>query len=384
MMRKWFFRILIPIGVAAIVLLRFTVFRPESVLVKVVSVERAVVEATITNSKAGTIRARRRAKLSAEVGGRVVAIARREGEWVKQDEVVIRLNDATPRAQLRLAQEGLRVAQAARHEACVARDRALRELNRKRALAKERIMSDDLLDALESAYEAAKASCTAVTAERDKAKAAISAVEADLAKFAIRAPFDGVIAELTAEVGEWITPSPPLLTAPAVLDLIDPSSVYVSAPMDEVDSASVRAGQRAKVTVDSHPGAEFEGRVLRVAPYVLDVEAQNRTVEIEVAFEDAEFASSLLPGTSADVELVLQVQEDVLRIPTSALLEGRTVLLPEDGTLVEREVEIGLKNWDYAEVKGGLAEGQVVVISLDRVDVKAGARVEVEETTVRP
>jgi HlyD family secretion protein len=383
-MRKWFFRLLIPIGVAAVVLLRFTVFRPESLLVKVVPVERAAVEATITNSKAGTIRVRHRAKLSAEVGGRVVSIAKREGEWVKKDEVIIRLNDATPRAQLRLAQESLRVAQAARHEACVARDRALRELNRKRALAKERIMSDDLLDALESAHEAAAAACTAVTAERDKAKAAISAVEAELAKFAIRAPFDGVIAELTAEVGEWITPSPPLLTAPAVIDLIDPSSVYVSAPMDEVDSASVRAGQRAKVTVDSHPGAEFEGRVLRVAPYVLDVEAQNRTVEIEVAFEDAEFASSLLPGTSADVELVLQVREDVLRIPTSALLEGRTVLLPEDGTLVEREVEIGLKNWDYAEVKEGLAEGQVVVISLDRVDVKAGARVEVEETTVRP
>jgi HlyD family secretion protein len=382
-MRKWFLRLLIPIGVAAVVL-RFTVFRPESVLVKVIPVERALVEATITNSKAGTIRARHRAKLSAEVGGRVVEIAKREGEWVKQDEVIIRLNDATPRAQLRLAQESLRVAQAARREACVARDRALRELNRKRALANERIMSDDLLDALESAHEAAAASCTAVTAERDKAKAAISAVEADMAKFAIRAPFEGVIAELTAEVGEWITPSPPLLTAPAVLDLIDPSSLYVSAPMDEVDSGSVRAGQRAKVTVDSHPGAEFEGRVVRVAPYVLDVEAQNRTVEIEVEFEDEEFASSLLPGTSADVEVVLEVREDVLRIPTSALLEGRTVLLPDDGTLVEREVEVGLKNWDYAEVEAGLGEGQMVVISLDRVDVKAGARVEVEETTIRP
>jgi HlyD family secretion protein len=383
MMRKWFLRLLIPIGVAAVVL-RFTVFRPESIPVKVVHVERAAVESTITNSKAGTIRARHRAKLSAEVGGRIVEIAKREGEWVKMDEVIIRLNDATPRAQLRLAQESLRVAEAARHEACVARDRARRELNRKRALAEERIMSDDLLDALETAYDAAAASCTAVTAERDKAKAAISAVEADLAKFTIRAPFEGVIAELPAEVGEWITPSPPLLTAPAVLDIIDPSSLYVSAPMDEVDSASVRAGQRAKVTVDSHPGSEFEGRVVRVAPYVLDIEAQNRTVEIEVEFEDKEFASSLLPGTSADVEVVLQVREDVLRIPTSALLEGRMVLLPDDGTLVEREIEIGLKNWDYAEVKGGLGEGQVVVISLDRVDVKAGARVEVEETTVRP
>jgi HlyD family secretion protein len=382
-MRKWLPRLLILAGIAAVAL-RFTAFRPEAVLVKVVSVERAAVESTVTNSKAGTIRARRRAKLSAEVGGRIVGITKREGEWVEKGEVIIRLNDATPQAQLRLAQESLRVARAARHEACVARDRALRELNRKRALAEERIMSDDLLDALESAHEAAAAACTAVTAERDKAKVAIAAVEADLAKFAIRASFEGVIAELTAEVGEWITPSPPLLTAPAVVDIIDPSSLYVSAPMDEVDSASIRAGQRAKVTVDSHPGEEFDGIVLRVAPYVLDIEAQNRTVEVEVAFDDEAFASTLLPGTSADVEVVLEIREGVLRIPTSALFEGRMVLLPDDGTLVEREVEIGLKNWDYAEVTEGLGEGQAVVVSLDRVDVKAGARVEVEATTVRP
>jgi HlyD family secretion protein len=382
-MRKWLPRLLILAGIAAVAL-RFTAFRPEAVLVKVVSVERAAVESTVTNSKAGTIRARRRAKLSAEVGGRIVGITKREGEWVEKGEVIIRLNDATPQAQLRLAQESLRVARAARHEACVARDRALRELNRKRALAEERIMSDDLLDALESAHEAAAAACTAVTAERDKAKVAIAAVEADLAKFAIRASFEGVIAELTAEVGEWITPSPPLLTAPAVVDIIDPSSLYVSAPMDEVDSASIRAGQRAKVTVDSHPGEEFDGIVLRVAPYVLDIEAQNRTVEVEVAFDDEAFASTLLPGTSADVEVVLEIREGVLRIPTSALFEGRMVLLPDDGTLVEREVEIGLKNWDYAEVTEGLGEGQAVVVSLDRADVKAGARVEVETTTVRP
>jgi HlyD family secretion protein len=367
-----------------VIVIRLAVIGPESILVKVVPVERAVVGSTITNSKAGTIRARRRAKLSPEVGGRVVEIAKQEGERVTKDELIIRLNDATARAQLRLAKQSLRVAEAARHEACVARDRARRELNRKRALAREGILSDDLLDALESAYEAAVAGCTAGTAERDRARAQIAAVEADLAKFAIRASFEGVIAELSTELGEWITPSPPLLTAPSVVDIIDPSSIYVSAPMDEVDAASIHVGQRTKVTVDSHPGAEFNGRVVHVASYVLDILAQNRTVEIEVEFDDQAFASSLLPGTSSDVEVVLEVREDVLRIPTSALIEGRMVLVPDDGRLVEQEVEIGLKNWDYAEITKGLSEGQAVVTSLDRVDVKAGARVEVEKTTVRP
>jgi HlyD family secretion protein len=382
-MRKWLLRLSILIGVAAAILY-FSVVRTEFIPVKVVPVERAIVEATITNSKAGTIRARRRARLSAEVGGRVVEINKRDGDWVKPDEIIIRLNDASPRAQLALARESLRVADAAGREACIARDRALRELNRKRSLAQEKIMSEDLLDALESTSEAAAASCIAMTAERDRAAAAIVAAEADLAKFVIRAPFEGVIAELTPEVGEWITPSPPLLTAPAAVDLIDPSSVYVSAPMDEVDAASVRAGQRAKLTVDSHPGVSFTGHVVRVAPYVVDIEAQNRTVEIEAEFDDGDLSATLLPGTSADVEVILEIRKDVLRIPTSALLDGRAVLVPVDGELIERAIEVGLKNWDYAEITQGLEEGQRVVTSLDRGEVKAGARVEVEEQTVRP
>jgi HlyD family secretion protein len=164
-----------------------------------------------------------------------------------------------------------------------------------------------------------------------------------------------------------------------VIDVIDPSSLYVSAPMDEVDSAAIRVGQRAEVTIDSHPNQEFPGKVVRVAPYVLDVEAQNRTVEIEVELEDKKLASSLLPGTSADVEVVLDARERALRIPTSTLLEGNRVLVASDGRLVEQPVQIGLKNWDYAEITGGLEEKQQVVISLDRVEVKDGAYVEVEE-----
>jgi len=117
---------------------------------------------------------------------------------------------------------------------------------------------------------------------------------------------------------------------------------------------------------------------------VLDLEAQNRTVEIEVKFDDAEFATTLLPGTSADVEVVLETHTEVLRIPTSALLENQRVLVPEDGRLRERAVEIGLRNWNYAEIKSGLNEGEQVVTSLDRIDVTAGARVEIANTTDRP
>jgi HlyD family secretion protein len=159
-----------------------------------------------------------------------------------------------------------------------------------------------------------------------------------------------------------------------VIDLIDPRSIYLSAPMDEVDSARIREGQTARVTVDSHPGRHFPARVVRVAPYVLDRLEQNRTVEIELELDDAGVASTLLPGTSADAEVILSAREDVLRIPTAALLEGGKALVLERGRLVERALTLGLRNWDFTEVRSGLAPGERVVVSLDRPEIKAGAR----------
>ncbi len=373
--RRWLLRgALTAALVAGLFGLRATLLAPDPVPVRVAAVERGAVEATVTNSKAGTIRARRRSHVTAEIGGRVVEIAHREGERVALGALLVRLDDATFRAQVELARQDIRVAEAKREEACLGRDRAGRELARHRRLAEEKIASADRLDALQYASDAAKVACTAAAATLARAAASLTAARAELQKTLILAPFSGVVAEVASEVGEWVTPSPPLLTSPAVVDLIELSALYVSAPMDEVDSDRVRAGQRVMISVDSRPGADFPGRVVRVAPYVLDRETQNRTVEIEVEFDDGELGSSFLPGTSADVEVVLERRDDVLRIPTSALLEGNRVLVLSEDHLEERLVELGLRNWQYAELTSGLAAGDNVVTSLDRVETTAGAR----------
>src|SRR5206468_8171886 len=100
----------------------------------------------------------------------------------------------------------------------------------------------------------------------------------------------------------------------------------------------------------------------------------NRTLEVEVDFDEADLARTLLPGTSADVEVILRSIDEVLRIPTYALLEGDKALVFNDGHLVARQVMTGLRNWEYAEVKDGLREGDPVVVSLDRAEVKEGVR----------
>jgi HlyD family secretion protein len=324
------------------------------------------------------VKARRRAKLSPQEGGRVVALPKRKGDRVRGGEAVLELDASVPRARLDLARREHESAAAERTRACLAAERASRELVRNRRLAGEGIVSTDLLDQVESAARTAVAACEAAQATEKRARAAIEVAERQLDYMVLRAPFDGVVAELSIEVGEWTTPSPPVIQVPAVIDVIDPSSIYVSAPMDEVDAARLRAGLPVRVAVDSHPGQHHAGHVTRVASYVLDVEEQNRTVEIEVDLDDAALAATLLPGTSADVEVILETRPEVLRIPTAALLSGDRVLIVNGGRLDERPVQIGLRNWDLTEVRGGLADGERVVVSLDRAEVKAGARVTVE------
>ncbi len=374
-MKRWGPRIAVILAVlAAGVFVYLRYLRPAPVPVTVFPVERGVVEETVTNSKAGTVRARRRAKLSPEIGGRVAFIGARQGDRVRAGQVLLRINDEDLRASLLLAEREVESARAAAREACYAADLAERELKRNLDLKNERIVSEEILDRLESERDSSRARCDASRARVATAEASVAVARANLNKAAVRSPFDGVVAELDAELGEWVSPSPPAVPIPPAFDIIDTSSIYVSAPIDEVDAARVSAEQRARITLDPYRGRSFEGRVSRVAPYVQDIEEQNRTIEIEVDFEDAAFGRTLLPGTSADVEVIIKAVDDVLRVPSYALLEGSRVLVYNEGHLDERAVTIGLRNWEFAEVTAGLEAGDRVVTSLDRASVKAGAR----------
>jgi HlyD family secretion protein len=363
--------------VILVLVLRWTVFAPEPVPVEVATVERGKVEQTVTNSRAGTVKARRRAKLSPQEGGRVIALPKRKGDHVHAGDVLMQLDTSVLDARLDLAKRERESAAAEGRRACFAAERAGRERERNRRLAGEGIVSSDLLDQMESGARTAAAACEAAHANERRADASIEVASRQLDYMTLRAPFDGVIAELQIEVGEWSTPSPPVIQVPSVIDVVDTSSIYVSAPMDEVDSARLKPDLRARVAIDAYPGQRFPAHVVRVGAYVLDVEEQNRTVAIEVELDDAAFSATLLPGTSADVEVVLDTHDGTLRIPTAALLSGDKVLVVDGRTLVERAVQIGLRNWDVTEITGGLAEGERVVTSLGRAEVKAGAHVTV-------
>jgi HlyD family secretion protein len=175
-------------------------------------------------------------------------------------------------------------------------------------------------------------------------------------------------------LNEFVTPSPVGIPTPPVIDLIEDNCFYVSAPIDEVDAAAVRVGMTVRVSLDAFKDRKFAGTVRRISPYVLDIEKQARTVEIETSFSDPGDFKNLLAGYSADVEIIIATRDDTLKIPTEAVLDGKRVFvyLPAEKKIRERTIATGLANWVSTEVVSGLEEGQSVVINVDKPGLADG------------
>ncbi|TCS71152.1 HlyD family secretion protein [Sulfuritortus calidifontis] len=351
--------------------------RPKPIPVVLHTVGTGRVEATVANTRAGTVEACQRTKLSTMSGGRIDFLGAREGDRVKKGQVLLRLWNEDLMAQVRLAEAQLATARKQIGEACALAEVAEREAERAAKLKANGFISVEREDSARAEAKAKRASCETAQTNIRQAEARLELAQAELKRMVLVAPFDGIVAEVSGELGEISTPSPPGIPTPPAIDLIDDSCLYVLAPMDEVDAPSIKLGQPARITLDAYPGRHFPAHVKRVAPYVVAVEKQSRTVDVEVAFDHPKELDRLLVGYSADAEVVLGTRDKVLRVPTPALLEGKRVLVyrEADGRLEERQLKTGLSNWEYTEVLEGLKPGERIVASLEREGVKAGARV---------
>jgi HlyD family secretion protein len=348
--------------------------RPQAVAVVLREIDRGLVESTISNTRAGTVEACQRTRLSTITGGRIEVLAVKEGDRVRQGQLLMKLWNDDQQAQSAWLLTQVATARRRVDEACVTAANAEREAARQAALRAQGFVSGAREESARSEALARAAGCQAAQADLRQTEARVRLSRVEQGRTVLYAPFAGTIAKIVGEVGEYSTPSPPGVPTPPAIDLIDDSCLYIKAPMDEVDAPKISAGQPVRISLDALPGRSFPGTVRRVAPYVSAVEKQARTVDIEATFGDPAAAGRLLVGYSADVEVILAVRESVLRVPTSALLEGNRVLVAEpDGLLAERHITTGLANWEFTEVSAGLQAGERVVTSLERAGVKAGA-----------
>jgi HlyD family secretion protein len=357
--------------------------RANLIAIEVDMAEKGLVEKTVSNTRAGTIVACERAQMSPGTGGQIARLSVREGDKVKAGQLLLELWNEDLRAAIQLAESELKASQDNKIAACLHAEVAQRDADRQTALSKKGAASKGALDKTVTEAKASQADCRAAQASVEVAEARLGVSRANLARTRLVAPFSGVVAQLNGNTGEYVTPSPPGIATRPVIDLIGSSCFHVNAPIDEVDAARIKLGMPVRITLDAFNERIFEGRVRRIAPFVLDLEREARTVSVEVDFVTPEDLLVLLVGYSTDVEIILETRPDTLRIPTRSVQENDSVFIfdPEKEVIISRKIATGIANWEYTEVIDGLAAGELVVTSTDLDGIVDGAEAAITENT---
>lgn len=379
---KYFYIIVALIGLALVAFWGWNKLNPEFVHITTITVGKGNVEESVANTRAGTVMACRRAKMSPSLGGQISKLPFAEGETAKQNDILLELWNADLKADIEQAKKNVISSQDSADAQCFQADIAKRTTERLLKLKRVKAIPVQDYDKAKAESDALKATCAAAKSSVDVAKVAVIAAQARLQRTILHAPFSGVVAKINGELNEYVTPSPPGILTPPVIDLIEPNCFYVSAPIDEVDAPKIKTGMSARITLDAWRSRQFDARVSRIGSYVVDYEKQARTVDVELKFINNNDLKDLLVGYSADVDIITKIHKNVLRIPREAVIDEQYVLLFNQATqqLEKRSIKQGLSNWDTVEVSGGLKEGDVITTSIGKTGVKAGAHAKVDKS----
>ena len=359
---------------------------PDIIPVTVSTVQKGDVEAMVANTRAGTVRACRRAKMSPSIGGQISDLPYKEGESVKKGAVLLRVWNNDLQAEIDHIKKTIIVARNTAKASCLLANMAERSADRARQLIKSKTISRESYDNSFSEAQVRVAECQVANDNISVTQAILKVAEAHLKRTILSAPFNGVIAKINGELNEYVTPSPPGIQTPPVIDLIEPGCFFVSVPIDEVDAPKVSVGLPARITLDAWRGRIFEATVSRIGSYVIDREKQARTIDIELEFKHPADLTALLVGYSADADIILQTNTNVLRILAEALVDDSHVLVFNTTThlLKKKAITKGLSNWSYTEILEGIVEGDKLVTSLSSEGIKDGVLAKIENNSDKP
>ncbi|WP_148612853.1 efflux RND transporter periplasmic adaptor subunit, partial [Aeromonas sobria] len=192
-----------------------------------VEVGRGDVLVTVVNTRAGTIKSCQRAGLSLPGGGVVEQIAVKAGERVARGDLLLTLWSDDIRADLARARAQQALGKTQREERCGEAAYYEREANRLATLLAKNLTSRTLAEQAQNLADTRRYICRASRLQERVDEAQVAQVEARLSERRLQAPFAGVVAEVNSKLGEYMTPSPPGVAMPPVIDLIDDRCLYV-------------------------------------------------------------------------------------------------------------------------------------------------------------
>ena len=294
---------------------------------------------TYTLQRVGSLEAKESVLLKAEAEGSITGIFFEEGDWVKEGQVLIKLNDAKIEASMAQLQARL-------HQMQVQLANSERTLQRKEPLVKEELVSKQDFDDLQSRIEVEKATLKEIRAQLAHNRELLDDTE-------VRAPFAGATSERKISVGDFLRIGDP------VVQLVQLNPLEVAFRVDEKYKTSLYPQQPVALMVAAYPGKKFQGEVYFISPDI-DISTRTFLVKSRVANEQA----LLNPGMFAEVTIATEVHKNALVVPWESViqLEDETYLYVVNTTTAKKvPVKLGLVSEKLAEVFGNLKAGQSVV-----------------------
>ncbi len=379
--------------------------RSSPLKVRTTTVERSSIRSLIsTNGKVEPIQ---NFEAHSPVATTVKRLLVKEGDHVRQGQLLLQLDDADLRSQAARAQAQMKAAQADQSDlntggtreevltldsqlikARSARNKAQHDLDALQRLQQQGAASAGEVQQAEDALQRAQADATLleqkqkdrysqsevakVQAHGAEAQAAYDAAEDALSKSSVRAPFDGIVYTLPVKQGAYVQ------TGDLLLQEGDLSKMLVRTFVDEPDIGRLATGQKIEVTWDALPGRTWNGSVSSV-PSTVKLRGARNVGEVTCSVDNHDLR--LLPNVNVGVTVITAEHSDVLTLLREAVRNDDSkpyVYQVVDGELKRREVEVALQNLTRVEITSGLPDhSQVALSATDSKPLVDGARVKV-------
>jgi len=345
----------------AVIILIIAMSGKKPVSIKAVEVKPGELRVILNATTTSTVKSETEVTLSAQRTGRVIKLLVKEGDLVKAGALI---------AQLDLSEESVQTGNMlAQSKATFVESE--KNLNRVKDLFEKGMVAQQDLDGARRSYEIAKSQYEAAS-EDIKVKGDYSMV---------RAPFSGVISKKYSEVGELVMPGKQIVT------LVNPDKIYVLSTIDEVDVGRLRLGQPVMVTVDAFPGEKFPATIRQISPIISGGKLETRTADVWIYFNEKH--PKIKPGMSADVEILVSTLQNVISVPSQAVIErdGKKQVYSLSGVGLKpgskavatlKAVELGETNWSFTQITKGLSSGEFVITTPEATGLKDGAKVVLE------
>ena len=329
------------------------------------------IRATVTAT--GKVNAVTTVIVGAQTSGMIKALYVDFNSPVKKGQVLAQIDPATFAAKVEQAKANLYLSQANLQKAVATLQDAKRTLDRNETLFARNLIARSDLDTARTNMETSQAQVSASKAQVDQARASLRLADTDLAYTTIRSPVDGMVISRTVDIGQTVAAS---FQTPTLFNIAqDLTKMQIETSVDEADIGRAQVGQPVEFTVDAFPELVFHGKVSEVRNSPTTV--QNVvTYTVIVRVHNPEM--KLRPGMTANVSIIIDSKQGVLRMPSAALrfrmtetagkkdipvAKGQQVWILDQEKPKRISVQTGISDGSYAEVVGGtLRPGQEVIV----------------------